>query len=309
MKKLSVLMITYNHEQYIAQALDSVLDQQVDFDYEIVIGEDCSTDSTREILKNYKAKFPDRVVLLERGKNLGMIRNLVDTLQHCTGEYIALLEGDDYWTDVDKLQKQIAFLDAHNDVAFYCHNALVVYEDSDQESHPFHADREDAFYTVKDLFPNFIPTCSTVFRAGLFSDIPEWFYSMPMADWPLHVMNARFGKFFYSREIMATYRIHSGGVWSGKQQMSILANSIASAEILNKYLDYRYNEHITKLLMSWDSDIARILLENGNPDEAIKYYHRSFWRKPGKRVARYIKNIARAYILIMMNKLVGQHSK
>lgn len=128
--KVSVLMLAYNHAQYIAQAVDSVLMQQVDFDYEIVIGEDCATDNTRDILIRYQQENPEKIRLLLPEKNLGMHDNLIQTFKACHGSsYIALLEGDDYWTSPDKLQKQVDFLDAHADYTLCFHNALILHQD------------------------------------------------------------------------------------------------------------------------------------------------------------------------------------
>ena len=125
--KLSVLFITYNHEDYIRQALDSVLMQKCNFDFEIVVGEDCSTDSTRDILREYDAKYPGRFKLLFREKNFGRpTMNVYDTGMHCTGDYIAFLEGDDYWTDENKLQKQVDYLDQHPDYMGCTHTCMVV---------------------------------------------------------------------------------------------------------------------------------------------------------------------------------------
>src|SRR5579864_5088925 len=118
--KVSVMMITYNHERFIAQALESVLAQRVNFDYEIVIGEDCSTDRTREILLEFCRRYPKRIVPLLKDKNVGAMRNVEATLAACRGQYLALLEGDDYWTCEDKLQRQIDFLDEHPDYAICC---------------------------------------------------------------------------------------------------------------------------------------------------------------------------------------------
>src|SRR4030088_1685053 len=101
--KLSVMMITYNHERFIAQAITSVLAQRVNFDYEIVVGEDCSTDGTREILMDFHRRFPDRIVPLLRDQNIGAMRNVEATLAACRGRYLAVLEGDDYWTCEEKL--------------------------------------------------------------------------------------------------------------------------------------------------------------------------------------------------------------
>ena len=104
--KVSVCMITYNHERFIAQAVESALMQETDFDYEIVIGEDCSTDGTRQVLLDLHDRHPDRIRLLLREKNIGASHNFVGTLEACRGEYVAFLDGDDYWTCPNKLQKQ-----------------------------------------------------------------------------------------------------------------------------------------------------------------------------------------------------------
>lgn len=112
--KLSVILITYNHEKYIRKALDSVLSQETDFPFEVVIGEDCSPDDTRNICKEYKKKYPDQVRIVNRDKNTGRpTLNVYETTMKCRGEYLAYLEGDDYWTDPHKLQKQVDFLEAH----------------------------------------------------------------------------------------------------------------------------------------------------------------------------------------------------
>ena len=107
--KVSVLMITYNQERYISQAIESVLSQQTDFSYEIVVGEDFSTDNTREVCREYQQRYPDKIRLLERDKNLGMAGNFLSTFKECNGQYLAVLEGDDYWVNPHKLQSQVDF--------------------------------------------------------------------------------------------------------------------------------------------------------------------------------------------------------
>lgn len=118
-------MITYNHERYIAKAIDSILTQNVSFDYEIVIGEDASTDKTRNIILNYKKTLPDKFRLLLHDDNIGMMPNFVQALNSSKGKYIALLEGDDYWTDPLKLQKQVDFLDANPEYSLCSHRYSI----------------------------------------------------------------------------------------------------------------------------------------------------------------------------------------
>lgn len=122
---VSVCMITYNHEKYIAEALNSVLMQKTNFDFEIVIGEDWSTDRTREIVLEYKAKHLDKIKLVLQEKNVGMTSNFYETLKLCSGSYIAICDGDDYWIDENKLQKQIDFLDKNKNYGLIYTDILI----------------------------------------------------------------------------------------------------------------------------------------------------------------------------------------
>lgn len=124
--KVSVMVLAYNHEKYIRKALESMVSQQTNFKFEIVIGEDKSTDNTRAIIREYYERYPDIIKPLFRKKNLGATRNVAATLRKCTGEYVAFMECDDFWTDPLKLQKQADFLDSHPDYAGVMCNTLAV---------------------------------------------------------------------------------------------------------------------------------------------------------------------------------------
>src|SRR5688500_13476797 len=113
MVDVSVWITTYNHEKFIAEAIESVLRQQPSLSYEIVIGEDCSTDRTREIVLSYKEKYPDKIILYLPKQNTGMVQMTKKSYSFCTGRYVAWLDGDDYWVDPFKLQKQVDFLEAN----------------------------------------------------------------------------------------------------------------------------------------------------------------------------------------------------
>ena len=130
MPLVSVWITAYNHEKYIAEALDGVLNQQTNFDYEIVLGEDGSTDRTREIVLAYQKKYPGKFKLFLPEKNMGMLEITKPTFEMCTGKYIAFLDGDDYWTDPLKLQKQVDLLEANPDISFCYHNAKGYYQDT-----------------------------------------------------------------------------------------------------------------------------------------------------------------------------------
>src|SRR5262249_20631667 len=126
--KLSVAMITYNHERFIAQALQSALDQRTNFPCEILVADDHSTDSTPAIIADFHRRYPDKIVPQIRQRNMGGSRNTELLIAACRGQYVAMLEGDDYWTDKNKLQRQVDFLDSHPDYVICCHRQQVLNE-------------------------------------------------------------------------------------------------------------------------------------------------------------------------------------
>lgn len=131
--KVSVMMVTYNHEKYIEQAILSVLNQNVDFRYELLIGEDCSTDRTRTIAEKYQIMYPEVIKLIKRNKNIGALKNEADLRRRCQGQYIAVLEGDDYWTNSNKLKCQAEFLDTHLHYIGTTHNVTILDEQGEKQ--------------------------------------------------------------------------------------------------------------------------------------------------------------------------------
>lgn len=276
--KVSVLTITYNHEKYVAQAIESVLMQEVNFDYELVIGEDCSTDKTREIVVEYQKKYPNRIRLLLNEKNMGMNRNFVQTYHACKGQYIALLEGDDYWTSPQKLQKQVDFLDKHPDFVICFHNVQIIYEDDAKESSLYNIDQQEVS-SIENLFScNFINTASCLFRNKLFSKFPEWIYKLSFADWPLHILNAEYGKIMYINEAMGVYRIHKGGIWSclaaynPKKRIIIDTMVIEFLKIIDRHFKYKYRYAIRQALIPRYVSLIKELISEDNHKKAIFYF-------------------------------------
>lgn len=246
--KVSVLIITYNHESFIAKALDSVLMQTTNFQYEIVVGEDCSTDRTRDILIDYQKRYPQKLRLLLNNENLGTHKNGRQTLEACTGEYIAFLEGDDFWISSEKLQRQVDYLDNHPECAFCYHNALIVHEDGSKEPTHYRSSQKE-FSTVDDLLlDNFIPTCSVMYRRGLFGRLPDWLDALKMGDWPMHILNALHGKVGYIDETMAVYVVHPGGIWSTKDWQENDKAIIELFEALNRHLPTKYTRSVRRIL-------------------------------------------------------------
>ena len=212
--KVSVAMTTFNAERYIAQGVESVLAQQVDFDYEIVVADDCSNDSTTDILLDYQRRHPERIAVIRRPKNLGMVKNFLRTYGECRGRYIAFLDGDDYWTSPHKLQMQVDLLDRQPGLALCFHRVRVVPEDAPGASGMLPADGAPIVGTIEDLLRgDCFATSSTMVRK-LFEELPEWCESMPVPDWPTFVLHARHGGIGYLDDTMAVYRLHSQSGWS-----------------------------------------------------------------------------------------------
>src|ERR1051326_1917625 len=148
--KLSIALTTYNHSAFIGQALDSILRQQPGFDYEIVIGEDCSTDGTREIIKGYEMHFPNVIRLLPQTANLGYVKNFDATLKACHGEYIAVFDGDDVMLP-GKLKKQIDFMDANPQYVMSGHDVRVFSSDTGKTLRIIKPFVKKEYYTIEDL--------------------------------------------------------------------------------------------------------------------------------------------------------------
>ncbi len=207
--KVSVITIAYNQEKYIEQALKSIVGQKADFPFEVIVSDDASTDNTPSIIRQYAEKYPGVVKAKLRTKNVGPADNFFDALIEAQGEYIALCEGDDYWSDEEKLQVQVDFLEKNKDHNLCFHPVRVVYEDSDREDERF-PDR-DSDFTVKDLLKkNFIQTNSVVYRRKDYKGIAR--NIMPV-DWYMHLFHAQSGRIGYIDRLMATYRRHESGIW------------------------------------------------------------------------------------------------
>ena len=245
--EVTVLVATYNHEKYIAQALDSVLMQETDFDYEIVILEDCSTDATREILLEYQKKHPGNIRLRLAAQNECSNKPFAEEFQASPSPYVAVLEGDDYWTSPKKLQKQVDFLKAHPECAVCFHNAIQVYEDG-RVPIPHNPANQKPFSGLEDLWQCcFIAGPTPMFRKDVLGTFPEWYYTMPVGDWPLYVLYAQHGQIGYIDELLAVYRIHGEGLWSKQNQIQKLESLISLYESMNANLGFRYN--VTAQLM------------------------------------------------------------
>lgn len=252
---VSVCMITYKHEAFIAQAIDSVISQQTDFPIELVIGEDNSPDATAAVIQRYQSNARVSVRARFNRPNLGMQANFELTLQECSGKYVALLEGDDYWTDPKKLQRQVDVLEASRDLAICFHPVDVL---TDQGLQADTRTREVPADTgIEDLaLGNYMHTCSVMFRRGLFTEFPPSFKLASAGDFFLHMLNARFGRIRRLPQKMAVYRVHGGGLWSGQADVDLKILNYLECMIglfddrINDILIQRYRETAVKSFLT-----------------------------------------------------------
>ncbi|HKU19079.1 MAG TPA: glycosyltransferase [Candidatus Saccharimonadales bacterium] len=221
MKKpvLSVCIITYNHIQYIREALDSILAQEVHVPWQLIIADDCSTDGTREVLLEYQQKYPDVIHLILQKRNVGPERNWLDLIAYPKSTYLLYGEADDYFTDNTKLQRQVDFLEAHRDVSLCFHPVRIVYEDGSRPDELFPTPEQRAHKTTlqfEDLLRgNFIQTNSAMYRWRFIKENVKDVFPKRIApgDWFLHLLHAEVGKIGYIDRPMAVYRRHPGGLW------------------------------------------------------------------------------------------------
>ena len=207
---VSICMISYKHGKFIAQAIESILSQDVDFSIELVIGDDCSPDETAIICEEF-ARRDQRVRLLSREQNLGVMRNFTRTLLACSGTYIAVCEGDDYWTDPHKLRKQVEFLDAYPDFAGAANQSDVIADN--QFVRKFKMSVPGTIVTNDLIAGRLFHTASVVFRR----EVVDLFCQAPLVlscDRLLNFCISFIGKIHYSEETMCAYRLHGGGMSS-----------------------------------------------------------------------------------------------
>ncbi len=224
---LSVCITTYNHEAYIARAIESVLSQKTDFPFEIIIGEDNSSDNTRNIAIEYRNRYPEKIrLILNDRKNVIYINglptgawNFLQALSNADGKYIALIDGDDYWTDSSKLQNQVGFLEAHPEYAICGHLVEVVDGNGDLlENSPVVRNSPEIF-SMKDVLKGPpVHTSSLVFRNFDMKRNAAYPYllSLPAGDALITSMLLDQGKGYRFDKIWSAYRLHQGGVWSTK---------------------------------------------------------------------------------------------
>lgn len=275
---VSVCMITYNHERYIGQAIESVVSQRTNFSFDLNIGEDCSTDNTQSIIKKYQKTNPTIVKPIFRKKNIGMKPNFIDVMSKCTGKYIALLEGDDYWTDPYKLQKQVDFLEENKEYVMVGANALCIFEEENYSKSYLINDSVYSFDvdTGYLIVHNPYPTLTVMFKNNLVTEFPEVYFQSLGGDRRLYILLSIYGKGRYINDVVGVYRVHCLGVTneirkSVKGKINILEEQMSVNEMWNDYLGNDFKKEVEIVRKRNAKQIVRLTLNRLDLRKAMQY--------------------------------------
>lgn len=306
---VSICMITYNHENFIREAIEGVLMQKTDFPIELIIGEDCSTDNTRSIVLEYAAKYPDIIRPLLPDKNLGVTRNFFETLQSATGKYIALCEGDDYWTDPNKLQKQVDFLEANDEYPLVHTNG---YRNINGRIKPW-----------KEYFPNqgiikevfyhgtVVKTCSALLRSSFIKDFIKLYTNtnLLIGDWPLFAFYSTKGKIGYISDKTCVYRDNPNSVSSVSSKKNYLKYSLSLIEVKRflrdsifiNQLDTIYSEDNLQLESNYA--LLKFYFDTFNY-QALKTIKTKPLNVKSKKLIKYANNYFSFIVICLYRKLI-----
>jgi len=287
--KVSVALTTYRHAGFIADAIEGVLHQRPRFAYELIIGDDDSDDGTRDIVRDFARGYPDIITTILPDRNLGGEgkRLFARVLDACAGEYIAMLDGDDYWTAPDKLQRQVDFLDAHPECSMCFHNVRCVHEDGSRPATDVNTPDQKPFTGIDEALRNvFIASCSPMFRRDVLHPLPSWYFDVPWGDWPLYVLAAEQGRIGYIDDVMGVYRVHAGGMWSGLDEAQQLEGVIRCYHAMNVGLEFRYGGAIRRRLAKVSLDLAAVYARAGDTSRARKAALASLRYAPFQRRSR-----------------------
>lgn len=297
---LSVACLAFNHEKYIRKALDGFLMQKTNFPIEIIVHDDASTDNTANIIREYEKKHPGVIKPIYQKENQyskGIKPSQTFVWPNCSGKYIALCEGDDYWTDPDKLQKQVDFLEKHQEYIMSFHKVKVSRENAIFDDYltvrglPKSRDTFDTYDLSK---ANFVPTCSVVFRnvMGEYAD-NKVLKESKIGDYVLYLYLSLRGKIRLHNDCMGVYRVHKGGIWSmqnkqylRKQYLELLIDNF-SHESKKTFI----NRYVRVLLICMVTDLAR-----GKVSHAVQNY-----RDGLKRVEHFSVKLFYAFFEIIKN--------
>ena len=302
--RISVVVTAYNHEKYISQCLDSILMQQGKFDLEVILGDDCSEDRTRQIMTEYAEAHHGVFVLLPPTTNMGVTRNIKRCLDACSGDYIAFCEGDDYWFDRYKLQKQMEFLESDPDYSL-CFNAIMMCYEAEGRYVPLAEQlllNKDTL-TIEDLIEaNYIGNFSCcMYRADTVRRLPAALFDILTWDWMFNMACSRLGKIGFIRDWMSVYRKHEEGASSGMEPIDHCRQLSAAIDTYDRFFHYEYHKQFRKRKEDFEQHIhayeEQLHGKSGRVDESTRHtlnQQVSFMKKWGHLLIRAIRHPGRA---------------
>lgn len=284
---VSINCMAYNHEKVIRDALEGFLLQETSFEFEILIGEDCSTDQTRTIIQEYVEKYPDNIKLITSENNVGWKKNSERLLKHSSGKYIALCEGDDYWTDPGKLQKQVEYMENHPECSLCFHRARIEDENGRATGEEIRPYNENNNSPIEDIIlggGGFCPTASLLFPKALIENPPDFIQEAHVGDYPLQMWLASQGEVYYFDEVMSVYRTGVTGSWTNQLHSGdhVIEKKIkakrADIDLLIEFDDYTNKQFSTVVNHAVSTREFEILILQNNIKEIRKekyqqHYH------------------------------------
>lgn len=273
---VSVHIITYNQDRYIAQAIEGALGQQTDFAFEIIIGEDCSTDGTRDAVFEYQKKYPEMIRVITSEQNVGAAANSLRVREACRGKYTAICDGDDYWTDPSKLQKQVAFLEAHPEYSICCHDVDIVNDGVPKDDHKYVDFSANTFSFDDAVRGHFIPTLSVVCRRELLDALPEWVSECVSGDIPMELLMLDAGLGYYIHETMGVKRDNPGGVtYIAERKKRATYSFLRMYKRLNVHTEGRHRSVLHWKIADLSLIMAKTNLRAKRPVQCLRYLSES----------------------------------
>lgn len=264
-------MITYNQGEFISTAIENVLRQQTNFPFKLVIGDDHSTDSTKEICREFISKYPLKIIYYCTEKNVGISKNFIKALTLCEGKYIAFCEGDDFWTDSNKLQKQVDYLENNSDTIISFHNFSIVDRSGNRISNGYSDDYKIRI-DIKDLILGYYPkTCTVVLRRGALKNVNFAEYEILNDTILWFMLLQKGGLATRLPENMSSYRLHGNSSWSSLTTKDKLNGILERLIIILTVIeDNEYSFIIHSKLVSLYLELSKQLWKEGNNLDAIR---------------------------------------
>jgi len=266
---VTVCMISYKNEQFIQQAIDSIFMQEVNFEYDLVISNDCSPDGTDKIIQDYIKNHPkgNKIKYYLQEKNLGHFGNWGFIIDKCEGDYVAILESDDFWTDKNKLQLQYGFLENNKDYSTVFHDCTVQ-NDKENTSYPLRMLAKSNPVLDKYIIGeggNLCATCSLFFR-NYFKEYPVEVRAAKSIERGLTYFLMTKGKFWYIDKKMCVYRVHGGGVTSAgvKTRIEYMKSNIELLQFFQTFTNYKYSKLVKNEISKMSKNILHFSISHEN---------------------------------------------